>query len=127
MSTQEELSIPVTGANGFGQWAGLYVSGMLLVVFVLAHILAVHYAGDFSAEGYTFTEVTKRMESPWYRFILLGLLLVGLFHGLLGFHRFVADLGVCGRRSLRALSVVLAGLGLVGLTYGWLIYRAFLG
>ena len=45
MSTQEQPSIP-TGANGFGQWAGLYVSGILLVVFVLAHIVAVHYAGD---------------------------------------------------------------------------------
>jgi succinate dehydrogenase hydrophobic anchor subunit len=39
MSTQEHSSIPAAGANGFGQWAGLYVSGILLVVFVLAHIL----------------------------------------------------------------------------------------
>ncbi len=126
MSTQEHPSIPA-GANGFGQWAGLYVSGILLVVLVLAHIVAVHYAGDFSAEGYTFAEVTQRMESPLYRFILLGLLLVGLFHGLIGCHRFVADLDVCGRRSLRLLSVVLTVMGLAGATYGWLIYRAFLG
>ena len=126
MHTQEQPSIP-TGANGFGQWAGLYVSGILLVVLVLAHIVAVHYAGDFSVEGYRFTEVTRRMASPLYRFALLGLLLVGLFHGLLGFHRFVADLGVCGRRSLRVLSVVLTVTGVVGLTYGWLIYQAFMG
>lgn len=127
MSTQEQASIPAAGANGFGQWAGLYISGILLVVLVLAHIVAVHYAGDFSAEEYTFTEVAKRMESPLYRFALLGLLSVGILHGLLGFHRFVADLGVCGRCSLRLLSVVLTVMGVAGLTYGWWIYRAFLG
>ncbi len=115
------------GANGFGQWAGLYVSGILLVVFVLVHIGAVHYAGNVAAEGYTFDGVAERMGSPFYRFTLLGLLLVALFHGLTGFHRFVTDLGLCGRRSLQVLSVVLTVAGLVGLTYGWLIYRAFLG
>lgn len=115
------------GANGFGQWAGLYVSGTILVVFVLAHIWAVHYAGNVTAEGYTLADIGQRLESPLYRFTLLGLLLVALFHGLTGFHRFVTDLEICGRRSLQVLSAVLTVAGLVGLTYGWLIYRAFLG
>jgi succinate dehydrogenase hydrophobic anchor subunit len=126
MSTNERLSID-TGANGFGQWAGLYISGIVLVVFVLVHIVAVHYAGNLTAEGYRLADVSQRLESPLYRFTLLGLLLVGLFHGLTGFHRFVTDLEICGRRGLQVLSVVLTLTGLAGLTYGWLIYRAFLG
>ena len=126
MSTKERLSID-TGSNGFGQWAGLYISGIVLVVFVLTHIAAVHYAGNVTTEGYTLADIGQRLESPLYRFSLLGLLLVGLFHGLTGFHRFITDLEICGQRSLQLLSVVLTLAGLVGLTYGWLIYRAFLG
>jgi succinate dehydrogenase hydrophobic anchor subunit len=125
MSTREHHPTD-TGANGFGQWAGLYISGIVLVVLVLTHIVAVHYAANVTAEGYTLADVGQRLESLLYRLSLLGLLLLGLFHGLTGFHRFVTDLGICGRRSLQVLSVVLTLAGLAGLTYGWFIYRAFL-
>jgi hypothetical protein len=54
------------------------------------------------------------------------LLVTALFHGLIGLHRFVADLGICGQKSLRVVSAVLSVAGLVGFVYGLLIYRAFI-
>jgi hypothetical protein len=55
----------------------------------------------------------------------LGLLVLALVHGLVGTQRVVADLHVFGSRGLRAVNALLTGVGLGGLVYGWLIYRAF--
>jgi len=113
--------------EGFAQWTLLYVTGLLLIVFVVVHVGAVHYGADGAAEGFSFADVTERMESPSYRFILLGLLVVASLHGLVGVHRFIADLGLCGRLALRTVGVVLSAAGVAGLVYGWLVYRAFAG
>jgi succinate dehydrogenase hydrophobic anchor subunit len=104
----------------------LYVSGALLLVFVLAHIWAVHYGGDVGAEGFTFASVATRMRSPLYSFAILGLLVTALVHGLIGLHRFIADLGICGRKALRVVGTVITAVGVVGLFYGLLIYRALI-
>jgi succinate dehydrogenase hydrophobic anchor subunit len=114
------------GSNGFAPWTGLYVSGILLLLFVGAHIWAVHYAGDVTAEGFTFSSVSARIESPLYSFSILGLLIAGLFHGLTGLHRFIVDLGICGHRARRASGAVITAVGVLGLFYGLLIFRAFL-
>jgi succinate dehydrogenase/fumarate reductase cytochrome b subunit len=65
------------------------------------------------------------MRSPLYSFVILGLLVTALFHGLIGLHRFIADLGICGRKALRAVGAVITAAGVVGLLYGLLIYRVF--
>jgi succinate dehydrogenase/fumarate reductase cytochrome b subunit len=102
------------------------VSGALLLVFVLAHIWAVHYASGVAAEGFTFASVSTRMRSPLYSIAVLGLLVTALFHGLIGLHRFIADLGICGRKALRVVGTVITAAGVVGLLYGLLIYRALI-
>ena len=101
------------------------MSGVLLLVFVGAHIWAVHYASDVTAEGITFASVTTRLENPLYGFSILGLLVAALFHGLIGLHRFIADLGICGRKALRVVGAVITAAGVVGFVYGLLIFRAF--
>jgi hypothetical protein len=42
-----------------------------------------------------------------------------------GTQRIIADLGVLGQGSLRVVNVALTALGMLGLVYGWAIYRAF--
>ena len=113
------------GSTSFAQWAGLYVSGLLLVAFVAAHLWAVHYSGELSARGFTFANVSQKMRNPVVVFFDLGLLVLALFHGLVGTHRFIADLSVCGQRGLRVAAAVLTVFGVLGSVYGWLIYRAF--
>lgn len=114
------------GNDGLAAWAGLYVSGVLLVAFVLAHLVAVHYARDVAAQPLTFGSVAFRMRSPVFRVLDLGLLAMALVHGLVGIYRFIDDLGFCGRRALKVMRWVLAAAGAWGLLYGGLIFRAFL-
>jgi succinate dehydrogenase hydrophobic anchor subunit len=115
------------GNEGLAVWAGLYVSGVLLVVFVLGHLAAVHYARDIAAEPLSFSNVSSRMGSPLIRWLDLGLLATVLLHGLVGTYRFIDDLGLCGRRSLAVVRWILVSLGGWGLAYGGLIFRAFCG
>lgn len=115
------------GASSFVQWTGLYVSGVLLLVFVGAHLWSVHYASEMAPSRFTFDAVAANLQNPLYAFVDLSLLVLALFHGLLGTHRVVADLGLCGPRALRVVGFVLAVAGVVGLWYGWIIYAAFVG
>ena len=104
------------GTSGYLQWVGLYISGVLLTVFVLTHIGVVHYSGDLKGEGFTFANAADRMESPLYRFVVLGLLVTALLHGLVGTHRFIAGLGILGPHGLRVASMSLTAAGIVALT-----------
>ncbi len=111
----------------FGDWVGLYLTGLFLVVFLLAHVWAVHYATVAVDAGFTFEAVRQKLRDPLFAFLDLGLLSVAVYHGLLGFRRFVVDLEILGARGVRILSWALVVVGLLGLYYGWLIYRAFVG
>jgi succinate dehydrogenase hydrophobic anchor subunit len=115
------------GGTDFAQWTGLYVSGLLLMVFVAAHLWSVHYASEMASTRFTFTSVGAKLQSRFSSLVDLSLLVLALVHGLLGMHRVIADLGICRPGALRAVGVVLSGAGVVGFWYGWLIYRAFVG
>jgi len=111
----------------FGDWIGLYLTGLFLVVFLLAHVAAVHYATAGLEAGFTFEAVREKLRSPLFAFLDLGLLVLAIYHGLLGFRRFVVDLEVLSVGAIRVFTWVLVIVGLGGLYYGWIIYRAFVG
>ena len=112
-------------SSGFGAWAGLHISGVVLVGFVLGHLFAVHYAGNVMEEGYTFESVSTRMRGGLYPMMNLALLVLALFHGLVGTHRFASDLRVCGPKALRSVAIVLGIAGVWAVAYGWRIFLAF--
>lgn len=116
----------LSSAVGFGDWLGLYVTGVFLVFFLGAHIWAVHYAATAEA-AFTFESVRQKLQSPLFTFLDLGLLCLALYHGLTGLRRFVADLEVLSTGAMKVFTWGLVALGLAGLYYGWLIYRAFVG
>lgn len=109
----------------FAQWAGLHLTGLVLVVFVVSHLWSVHYGADVASEGFTYAGVAAKLRSPLFRFFDLGLLGLALVHGLLGTQRVIVDLVALERRTLAALNVGLIVLGLAGFYYGWSIYLAF--
>lgn len=117
-------STPSTTA--FGDWLGLHLTGVLLVIFLLAHIWAEHYATG-GETGFSFQFVQSRLQNPLYVFLDLGLLLLAMYHGLVGFRRFVEDLEIVGQRGMQIFTGMLVLIGLGGIYYGWLIYRAFAG
>lgn len=117
-------SAPSTVA--FGDWLGLYLTGMFLVVFLLAHLWVVHYAAGGEV-GFTFEAVRQKLRDPLFASLDLGLLLLATYHGLVGIRRFVADLEILGARAIQLFTWALVVVGLGGLYYGWVIYRAFVG
>ena len=109
----------------FGDWIGLYLTGLFMVLFLLAHIAAVHYATTGFEAPFTFEAVREKLRAPLFAFLDLGLLALALYHGLVGFRRFVVDLEILSTGTIRVLTWALAALGLGGLYYGWVVYRAF--
>jgi succinate dehydrogenase hydrophobic anchor subunit len=110
--------------TGFGDWLILHITGVLLVVFLLTHIWMVHYATG-GETGFSFEFVQARLQQPFFVVLDLGLLVLALYHGLLGVRRFVEDLEILGRRGMTILTGLLVVAGLAGLYFGWVIYRAF--
>lgn len=115
-----------TSTIAFGDWLGLYVTGFVLIVFLLGHLLAVHYAAS-SGSGLTFDAIRQKLQNPVFVVLDLGLLALALYHGLVGLRRVVVDLEMLGARATLVFTWVLVAVGLVGLYYGWLIHRAFVG
>jgi succinate dehydrogenase hydrophobic anchor subunit len=124
-SPTRERSVAVDGETSFWRWLVLVATGLLLLVFVVSHIWSVHYSGYAANGTFTFDAVSAKLRHPLSRWIDLSLLVLALVHGLVGTQRIVADLGVLGQKALRLVNVALTGIGVLGLFYGWAIYRAF--
>lgn len=111
---------------GLWEWLSLYLTGVFLLVFLGAHIWAVHYAKT-SGGAFTFREVISKLSSPLFQVLDIGLLALALYHGLAGFRRIVTDMEVLTPRGERVLLWALVATGVVGLVLGAQIFMAFLG
>lgn len=124
-SPYQEPSVALAGETSFWRWLTLVVTGLLLLALVVAHIWSVHYSSYAANGSFTFDAVAAKLRNPVSRWIDFSLLLFALIHGLVGTQRIVADMGIFGQKALRVVNIVLIGIGMIGLFYGWAIYRAF--
>lgn len=110
-------------AAGIGAWLGLYLTGAFLLVFVLAHLWALHYGipGPITARA-----VAERLRAPHFQVLDLGLLALALTHGLLGLRRVLLDFEGIGPRGQRVIPWVLLGIGAATFAWGIQIFQAFL-
>lgn len=110
-------------AAGIMAWLGLYVTGAFLVVFVLAHLWALHYAivGPITARA-----VAERLRAPLFQVLDLGLFALALTHGLLGLRRFLLDFEGLGPRVQRAIPWILLGVGVAAFVWGVQIFQVFI-
>lgn len=108
---------------GLWEWFSLYLAGAFLIVFIVAHVLAVHYFRQ--AGPLTFSEVAAKLRSPLFLVIDLGLLLTVFYHGLAGVRRVIIDLEIFGDTGIKVFTGVLALIGLVGVYFGLQIFIAF--
>ncbi len=105
------------------QWLSLRLSGLLLITFVAIHLWALHYEEIPSS---SFQEIAAKLRSPGFVFLDLALLVLALYHGLLGFFRVVSDLGFLGPKGEKLLGMTLSLAGVAGLLLGYQILKAFL-
>ncbi len=117
---EKRLTLP---AVGLGAWLGLYLTGAVLVVFLLAHLWALHYVqiGPMTARA-----VADRLRTPFFQVLDLGLLALALTHGLLGLRRVLLDCEGLGPRVQRAIPWLLLAVGGATFWWGTQIFRAFL-
>lgn len=108
---------------GLWEWFSLYVAGAFLVVFIVAHVIAVHYLGPVGS--FTFNDLVEKLRSPLYLVLDLGLLFVVFYHGLAGVRRVIIDLEIFGDTGIRVFTGVLVLIGLVGIFFGIRIFLAF--
>jgi succinate dehydrogenase hydrophobic anchor subunit len=121
----KQILSPITG--GFSErigllgWLSLYVSGGVLFVLLLIHVFAIH----FFAEGEIAAASVREDMGSWFLiFINVGLLFLGLFHGLIGLHRILLDLGIFGKRGNRRLKKFLYVVGAGFVLFGIVVFGA---
>ncbi len=67
--------------DGALRWLLQRVTGIALVVFLLAHFGVTHY---FPGGDVTYQKVALRLADPYWKFFDLSFLILGLYHGVNG-------------------------------------------
>ena len=108
-----------------GGWAWLIqrITGLALVVILVLHIWATHFANSESL--ITFSGVQMRLSTVLYILVDWLLLSFGLYHGLNGVRNIVLDYGISEGRA-RVVTWLLLAIGLVALVYGGYGLAAFM-
>ncbi len=107
---------------GFGGWLGLYLTGATLFFLLLIHIWLVLYG---SSQPASFERTLSALRSPFVRFVEIGLLLIGLTHGLTGLRRILLDLDIFHKQGSRYLTWGLVAVGGILSVWGLRIFMSF--
>ncbi|GBD11870.1 Succinate dehydrogenase 2 membrane subunit SdhC [bacterium HR23] len=99
----------IQGRIGWWAWLGLRISGVALVLYLLAHIAVI----STSLRGPdAFDRLLKLLQSPPFVVADLFLLLAVLYHGVMGLRVMLLEAGVSLRHQER---LFWAGLGITAL------------
>lgn len=106
---------------GFERWMWYFtrISGLLLVILAMGHMLIMHVLVQLTGQEISFAFVTSRWGSPFWRIYDLLLLVLALAHGVNGARIIIGD--YVERGGLRSL---LVGILLV-MTFIWLLFGIF--
>lgn len=94
------------GSGGAFVWFFQRISGIFLLVILLAHFWALHYANDGEV---TFQIVAQRLASPLWKTIDLSFLVIAIIHGFNGFLMVIHD--YVHSNSIRLIFISLLWLG----------------
>ena len=89
-------------------WLSVRITGLLLVVLVIAHFSYTHLIHDVADTNAAF--VSSRMRSPLFLAWDLSMLVLALFHGVAGNWTIIREYSTTWRSYLRFALVLLASL-----------------
>lgn len=114
------MAPPRASGGGWG-WIAQVVSGGLLGVLVVVHLVAQHFVVDAPAGLRDYDAVIAYLASPVMLVIEALFLVVVTWHAMLGVRAIALDLGL-GATGRRRVTVGVSVLGAVTLGYGfWLL------
>jgi succinate dehydrogenase / fumarate reductase membrane anchor subunit len=106
--------------NGAGRWLIQRVSGIALLIMLLAHFWATHAAGG----EITYEAVMQRLSQPYWKIYNLAFLVLAIYHGLNGGWTVLEDYLQKGWMRVTLFGVVVV-VGLYLLVQGSLTIMAF--
>ncbi|MGZ8564081.1 MAG: succinate dehydrogenase [Candidatus Limnocylindria bacterium] len=114
-------ALPRPGEPGFERWMWYFtrISGLLLVLLAMGHMLIMHVLVQLTGDEINFAFVTSRWGSPFWRIYDLLLLLLALAHGVNGARIIIGD--YVERGGLRSLLIGI----LLAITFVWLLLGIF--
>jgi succinate dehydrogenase / fumarate reductase membrane anchor subunit len=100
-------------------WYFMRISGLLLVILAMGHMVIMHVLVQLTGEEINFAFVTSRWGTPFWRIYDLALLVLALVHGVNGARIIIGD--YVERGGLRSLLIWT----LLVLTLIWLLLGIF--
>ncbi len=100
-------------------WWFMRISGLILVVLALGHMIIMHVVTELTGQQVNFAFVTSRWGSPFWRIYDLLLLLLAMVHGVNGARIVIGDF--VHRGSWRSFLII----GLGAFTLVWLLLGIF--
>jgi len=100
-------------------WYFMRISGLVLVLLALGHMLIMHVLVQLTGQEINFAFVTSRWGSPFWRIYDLLLLVLALVHGVNGARIIIGD--YIARGGVRNLILILLGV----VTLIWLLMGMF--
>lgn len=114
----------MTKDRGFCRWFLQRLTGLLLALFLIIHIVVIHFSGNSPID---FKIVANRLADTFWLIFYILFLTNTIFHALNGLYGVIEDYNLS--RSLRLfLSIILWAIGLVALIWGihvLISFRAF--
>lgn len=108
--------------SGLG-WLTQAVSGLVLVLQLLLHMVAHHFVVEGGLR--TYKDVKKYVSNPFVSVIELSFLFMATVHAILGVRAIILDLSL-SRRAEQTVTWIMSGLGVFTVIYGfwlWLVCR----
>lgn len=102
-------------------WILQRITAVLLVVLVAIHFGIMHFIDPTAV--ITFGDSQMRLQSALYMVVDVGLLVLGLYHGLNGIRNIVLDYWP---KSGRVATWILTVIGIVAVGYGSMALAAFM-
>ena len=112
-------------ALGLWGWFGLYLSGAVLLFFILSHLWVIHYSP--TGHELSWKSIFENFKDYYIiRIIDIGLLVFCIIHGLLGFRRIILDLEFLSKSGDKWLIGALIIIGIMLFIFGLVIFVNFI-
>ena len=104
---------------GLPGWLTLYVTGGLLLFFLLSHVWLSVYA---SSQPITLKSSRLLLQSNYVKVLELGLLFLALVHGMIGVKRIILELDLARKKGGQYLNWCFIVMGTLVFAFGFYIF-----